>query len=1091
MRYFYLLVLFWLSNPIAGQVSTRNYIRTRTMLNETGSSYMDLIVYYDGLGRPFQTVFKGITPSNQNLVSLQEFDEMGRESKSWLPVVSTSDYVASIDFISNAPGNYNNDSRPYHQSVYEFSPLNRKVQQYGPGVAWYSGHSVTTEYLVNTTASPLNCINYSVNSSGSLVNNGNYASSRLYVTKTIDEDDNIGYVFIDELGRVILTRKMKDNVPHDTYYVYDDYGNLSFVLQPMYQDNKNLFLYAFQYKYDERNRCVEKKQPGTEAIKYVYDMTDKLVFSQDGNQRALGQWTFYLYDKFLRLTVTGVCNNANTASASSSTVTCTQVTSNGGLDNSGYSSSFVLTTPIAHQVNYYDNYDFRSLTGFTNVSYFPAALVDAKGHQTGSITNVLGSGTKLYSANYYDIKGRVVKSVSSNHMGGYETFNTAYTFTGKPLTVQHIHTASGKNTQTELYTYMYDHAERVIKIQYVLNGNTITLTSNTYDDLGRLLTKSSHGAPANKLTYAYNIRDWLTEIKSTKFTQNLYYNVGNGVACYNGNISSMTWKSGDDGIYGYKFTYDNLDRMRNATYGEGVNITPPAGKNFSENVTDYDLNGNIRGLQRYGKVSSNAYGKIDDLSITYVGNQFNNVSDVATDPLYSGAFNFVDGNKSSIQEYKFDANGNLVQDYNKKIAKIQYNSLNLPSALQFTNGNRADYLYSSDGMKRRVTHKTAIANISVPMGQIKDLTSSQISQTSTTDYCGNVIYENGSLSKILIEGGYVTLSGTTPTYHYYLKDHQGNNRVVINQAGTVEQVNHYYPFGGLFGEGTATSNQAYKYNGKELDRMHGMNWYDYGARMYDSSLGRFMTMDPLAEKYYSISLYGFCQNNPVNIIDPDGKSTWVINNSDGTYRIVGGDLKDEDRNIYIYKILDGQLVRDGSIGKTDLMTSFYNSDAREGEGEWAIGSIIDPNDDSGKIFLESFNKEEPSIIEYMTFGVGGKKYDFKREGTKKGDISYNNPTYFYRGMPIKSKNGEMIFSSARDIGNYAAGYIAGHLQIKWEWARRQFDKLESNQKGYNTSEGYSSQNAQYRGWNDGLKSSIDNPLKTLRWTLKTITFIFD
>ena len=751
-------MLFWLSNPIAGQVSTRNYIRTRTMLNETGSSYMDLIVYYDGLGRPFQTVFKGITPSNQNLVSLQEFDEMGRESKSWLPVVSTSDYVAAGDFISNAPGSYNNDSRPYYQSVYEFSPLNRMVQQYGPGVAWHSGHSVTTEYLVNTTISPLNCINYSVNSSGSLVNNGNYASSRLYVTKTIDEDDNIGYVFIDKLERAVLTRQMKDNVPHDTYYVYDDYGNLSFVLQPMYQDNKNLSLYAFQYKYDERNRCVEKKQPGAETVKYVYDMTDKLVFSQDGNQRALGQWTFYLYDKFLRLTVAGVCNNANTASASSSTVTCTYVTSNGGLGNSGYFSSFVLTTPIIHQVNYYDNYDFRSLTGFTNISYFPAALVDAKGRQTGSIITVLGSGTKLYSANYYDIKGRVVKSVSSNHMGGYETINTTYTFTGKPLTVQHIHTASGKNTQTELYTYMYDHAERVTKIQYVLNGNTITLTSNTYDNLGRLLTKSLHGASANKLTYAYNIRDWLTEIKSTKFTQNLYYNVGNGVACYNGNISSMTWKSGDDGIYGYKFTYDNLDRMRNATYGEGVNITPPAGKNFSENVTDYDLNGNIRGLQRYGKVGSNAYGKIDDLSITYVGNQFNNVTDAATDPLYSGVFNFVDGNKSSIQEYKFDANSNLVQDYNKKIAKIQYNSLNLPSALQFMNGNRADYLFSSDGMKRRVTHKTAIANISVPMGQIKDLTGSQICQTHTTDYCGNVIYENGTLSKILTEEGYVTLS---------------------------------------------------------------------------------------------------------------------------------------------------------------------------------------------------------------------------------------------------------------------------------------------------------------------------------------------
>ena len=185
------------------------------------------------------------------------------------------------------------------------------------------------------------------------------------------------------------------------------------MLPPGYQDYPDLDLYAYIYRYDYLDRLVYKKLPGCSPSYLVYDAAHRLVFSQDGNQRALGQWTFYLYDKFLRLTVIGVCNNANTASASSSTVTCTQVTSNGGLDNSGYSSSFVLTTPIAHQVNYYDNYDFRSLTGFTNVSYFPAALVDAKGHQTGSITNVLGSGTKLYSANYYDIKGRVVKSVSN------------------------------------------------------------------------------------------------------------------------------------------------------------------------------------------------------------------------------------------------------------------------------------------------------------------------------------------------------------------------------------------------------------------------------------------------------------------------------------------------------------------------------------------------------------------------------------------------------------------------------------------------------------------------------------------------------
>ena len=219
---------------------------------------------------------------------------------------------------------------------------------------------------------------------------------------------------------------------------------------------------------------------------------------------------------------------------------------------------------------------------------------------------------------------------------------------------------------------------------------------------------------------------------------------------------------------------------------------------------------------------------------------------------------------------------NLEQDYTKKLTTIQYNLLNLPSALQLTSGHRIDYLYSSDGMKRRVTHETAIANISVPMGQIKDLTGSQISQTHTTDYCGNVIYENGAFSKILTEEGYVTLSGTTPTYHYYLKDHQGNNRVVINQTGVIEQINHYYPFGGLFEVNTATSGiQSYKYNGKELDRMHGVDWYDYGARMYDAALGIFMMVDPMIEKYYSFNPYAYCLSNPIKFIDTDGKQVYV------------------------------------------------------------------------------------------------------------------------------------------------------------------------------------------------------------------------
>ena len=188
-----------------------------------------------------------------------------------------------------------------------------------------------------------------------------------------------------------------------------------------------------------------------------------------------------------------------------------------------------------------------------------------------------------------------------------------------------------------------------------------------------------------------------------------------------------------------------------------------------------------------------------------------------------------------------------------------------------------NYVYNAGGQKLSVTHRTAIAGIVIPMTNVmQPLTPASILATTSTDYCGNVIYENGVLSKILTEEGYITLSGATPMYHYFLKDHQGNNRVVINQGGTVEQVNHYYPFGGLLGESMAGGVQPYKYNGKELDRMHGLDLFDYGARHYDAALGKWLTVDPLAEKYYSISPYVYVVNNPVRFIDPDGMDIWEM-----------------------------------------------------------------------------------------------------------------------------------------------------------------------------------------------------------------------
>ena len=496
-------------------------------------------------------------------------------------------------------------------------------------------------------------------------------------------------------------------------------------------------------------------------------------------------------------------------------------------------------------------------TGFPTSQFTNDTSGYSKGSLTGSAVTVSGSSTKIYKGYYYDVKGRVTKVVQNNLLGGYDVTNTVYTFTGQPATVTHSHTASGKSTRTEVYTYSYDHADRVSKVEHTLGGTKITLADYTYDSFGRLSTKSLHGSAANKLTYAYNLRSWLTGITSTRFTQNLYYNTGVGTARYNGSISSMTWKSGNEStVRGYKFTYDGLDRMLNATYGETAGISTNANR-FSENVTGYDKNGNIKGLQRYGQLSSAAYGMIDNLTLTLNGNQLNRVDDAVTASAYNGGFEFKNG-ANAADVYSYDANGNLTKDLNKGISGITYNFLNLPNVVTFSDGSTITYTYGADGTKLRTVHKIG-------------------STTTTPDYCGNVVYENGVQKLLLTEEGYVTLSDSK--YHYYLKDHQGNNRVVISQSGTVEETNHYYPFGGAF---ASTSNvQPYKYNGKELDSKKGLNWYDYGARHYDAALGRFTTNDRFAEKYYSMSPYQYGANNPVNNIDVNGDTIVVNPNPNG------------------------------------------------------------------------------------------------------------------------------------------------------------------------------------------------------------------
>ena len=823
-RFIVLLISMIAACTVSAQVSTQNYICSRKMLNNTGSSHVDDISYFDGLGRPFQSVNKTVqnNVTKQRLATLLEYDYYGRETNMWLPTSVMADYVEVSTFRNTAVGSSGyNDSYPYSQSIYEASPLNRPLQQYGAGKLWHSNNrAVRTEYLVNASDSDRACKFYTVN--GTSLSGGTefYAANLLNVIKTTDEGNNVSYTFTDKLGRIVLTRQMNGTEAHDTYYVYNDKGNLCFVLQPMYQTTADIELYAFEYKYDGHGNCIWKKLPGAEYIEYVYDNYDRMTYSQDGNQRKNNRWMYYQYDAMGRPSGQGECTEKNRDS-----------------------------NPVQHIRSYYDGYYILSQSGFNNPDFPKGNTSYIKGRLAGSIISVPGSGSKIYIAYFYDIKGRVMQETRSNLLGGHDVTITTYTFTDKPATVTHIHTASGKNTWIEVYTYSYDHADRISKVQHTLGGTTITLYDATYDDLGRLKTKSLHGSTTNKLTYTYNLRGWLTGITGTRLTQNLYYNTGVGTAKYNGSISSMTWKAGNEStVRGYKFTYDGLDRLLNGTYGEGEQLNSNSGR-YSENVTGYDKNGNITGLERYGRSGSSSYGMCDALTYTLNGNQMIRVDDLVSIGAGNDETDFKDAVKQA-NEYTYDANGNLTKDLNKGITGITYNCLNLPNAVTFSDGSTITYIYSADGTKLRTVHKIG-------------------SVTTTTDYCGNVIYENNTAKLLLTGEGYISLSDKK--YHYYLQDHQGNNRVVADKDGNVEETNHYYPFGGVFA--SSQNVQPYKYNGKELDTKKGLNWYDYGAREYDAVLGRFTTMDPMAEKYYAVSPYTYCVNNPIKIVDPTGMLT--------------------------------------------------------------------------------------------------------------------------------------------------------------------------------------------------------------------------
>ena len=667
-------------------------------------------------------------------------------------------------------------------------------------------------------------------------------------------------------------------IENSEYYVYDDRGLLRYVLSPMYQQDMNLEKYGYEYRYDNKMRCCYKRLPGCEPVRYWYDDLGNMIFMQDGELLKKGKCRFMLYDSMGRLAVQGICDNTPRNYASG---VVTPVS--GGICDTGYASQYItLSSPELETANYYDSYNFLSGKAFSCYKRIEQMKKSGTGYPIGMKTGSLmkaSNGELLYSVMYYTEKGQVCDARMSRLGGKLLLQGTDYSFTGKPERTAYELRQDGRTDSVLLVCSYSPVNDALTGMTMSYNGGPACRISDLkYDDVGRLVSNTLPGT-AGTILYDYNIRSAVTKIENKNYKETISYD-----GLYNGNISGVeNTCSGDAGAYKYTFSYDNLNRLRTAVSS--------ADNSYGEEVS-YDLNGNILTLGRRGEGNNGSFGTVDSLSCTYDGNRILRISDSAGSLVYNGSFDFKpSGSKAN---YTFNANGSLTFDPDKG-ATFTYSDTGTPLSVDFRSGERTDYVYTADGTKLMTTWgsirtmlrrkysllpnpliNVSIRDTSVFSPRIWDkIDTFPLLVHSATEYAGPFVIVDGKLDRILFDGGYCTVRDSQPKYHFYVRDHLGSIRVVVDEDGKVEQKTYYYPFGGIYGNVSAgTDVQPFKYNGKELDHRHGLDLYDYGARQYDAATGRWTTMDPLAEKYYSVSPYAYCHNNPVNGTDPDGKDDY-------------------------------------------------------------------------------------------------------------------------------------------------------------------------------------------------------------------------
>jgi len=931
-----ILLLSGLVHAQNAPTPTENYIRSRTYLEPVTTSSPDAkqintVQYFDGLGRPKQIVNVKASPLGKDVVTHIEYDGFGRQTKDYLPIPQSQTLNGAIfpTPLANASASYGSE-KIYAEKVLENSPLDRIQQQIQVGTDW-SNKPVKFDYDANAVADGVfkytTTTTWDSNATKSTISyTGNYGANQLYKNTVTDEDGNKTIEFKNGQGQVVLVRKINGTEKVDTYYVYNEYNQLAFVIPPKAAVATDLNTVmddlCYQYRYDGRARLVEKKVPGKGWEHLVYDKADRLIFTQDAVMRPAGKWLFTKYDRFSRIVYTGIASiGAFSRQQVQGSVNyyidqgqpATEDRNTTGFSHSGiivYYGNNVYPASIDKvlSVNYYDTYPAGS-PAVTNV--FSQELltdnhsnaVSTKGLPVASYVKNIEDDSWAKNYTWYDTKGRSIGSRSENHLGGYTVVNNKLDFAGAVLQTNTYHKRLANDPETGIAeVFEYDHQNRVKKHwHYVGNNPGELLAENTYNELSQLTNKKV-GNNLQSIDYAYNIRGWLTKINDPAnlngklFGYEMKYQTPTATSItggrYNGNILEVDWKTSNDGVLKrYDYNYDGLNRLTMAHYREPMTSVPY--NNFYNEEAAYDLNGNIVNLWRNGKNPLGGYEEIDNLTYQYSGNQLTSVTDASMNPSgYEGGGNTID----------YDLNGNMINMKDKGIQSIAYNYLSLPDSYSITQkdpfGTFANfglsYLYRADGTKLRKTYTRGGGKGQPVTNIITDYLDSfhyNFSETvAPCDWCRtSVAFEQRAFGEITpgpfpataewkldfvptSEGFY---SFTENRYIYQYRDHLGNARVSFTKDSegilTITDTNDYYPFGlnhvgGI--KGLLGGYQNYKYNGKELQET-GM--YDYGARFYMPDIGRWGVVDPFAEKMTRHSPYNYAFNNPLSFIDPDGR----------------------------------------------------------------------------------------------------------------------------------------------------------------------------------------------------------------------------